>query len=66
MWLQLLTLIVLAPLLWVMVRREIVDVDVTEVLGGEYAADSRVEIHAAILKHPLTDTVNQTTRLRRS
>ena len=49
-----------------MVLPGIVEVDVAEVLGGEYAADSRVEIHAAILKHPLTDTVNQTTRPRRS
>ena len=65
-WLQVLTLIVLTPLLWVMALREIVEVDVTEDVGGEDAADSRVEIHAAILKHPLTDIVNQTTRLRRS
>ena len=65
-WLQMLTLIPLAPLLWVMALREIVEVDVAEVLGGVYAADSRVETHAAIRKQPLTDVVNQTTRLRRS
>ena len=47
-----LALIVLAPLLWVIALREIVGADVTKALGGEYAADSRVEIHAAILKHP--------------
>ena len=66
MWLMVLTLIVLAPLLWEMTPREILGVDGTEVLGGEHAKDLRVEIHAAILKHPLIGSVNQTARLRRS
>ena len=53
----------LAPLLWGMAPREILEVDVTEVLGGEHAKDLRVEIHAAILKHPLIGVVNQTASL---
>ena len=39
MGLQLLTLVVLAPLLWVMARGQIVEADITMVLAGEHAAE---------------------------